>query len=44
VSDEGYAQLKALQREYLQKAREVIVQSSPAERVILLQNNLTPLV
>lgn len=44
VSHEGYAQLKRLQREYLQKARALIEQSEPVERVALLQVNLLPLV
>lgn len=42
ISDEGYHQLKALQREYLLKARALIAASHPEERVVLLQVNLLP--
>jgi hypothetical protein len=42
VSAQGYKELKALQREYLQKARSLIAASAPQERVVLLQVNLLP--
>lgn len=43
VSQQGYAELKRLQREYLQKARALIEKSEPVERVALVQVNLVPL-
>ncbi len=42
VSNEGYQQLKRLQREYLLKARALIAASHPEERVVLLQVNVLP--
>jgi transcriptional regulator with XRE-family HTH domain len=44
VSREGFAELRRLQREYLQKARALIEKSEPVERVALLQVNLVALV
>jgi hypothetical protein len=44
VSHEGFAELRRLQREYLQKARALIEKSEPVERVALLQVNLVTLV
>lgn len=40
ISAADYAQLKVLHREFMQKARSLITQSEPAERVALLQLNL----
>lgn len=40
LSAQGYAELRALQREYLLKARSLIAGSEPQERVVLLQVNL----
>lgn len=42
VSQEGYQQLKLLQREFLQKARAIIATAHPEERVALMQLNLVP--
>jgi hypothetical protein len=42
LSNEGYQKLKALQREYLLKARALIAASHPEERVVLLQVNVLP--
>jgi hypothetical protein len=42
VSREGYQRLKALQREYLVKARAVIAESQPEECAALLQVSLVP--
>ncbi len=42
ISHEGYQQLKILQREFLQKARAIIGNAHPDERVALLQLNLVP--
>jgi hypothetical protein len=43
VSREGFAELRRLQRDYLQKARALIEKSEPVERVALLQVNLVAL-
>ncbi len=42
VSEAGYVQLLALQREYLLKARALIADSLPEERALLLQISLVP--
>jgi hypothetical protein len=42
VSRQGYQRLKALQREYLVKARAVIAESQPEECAALLQVSLVP--